>query len=125
MGSFGRHCTRSNSRTNVLVSAFPPTIGGSGCKLLSFKDRDEKLSVARASTTPLPEGSATSSGRDESSWAAKRVERSDKHTTTKPALEKKRARIIMEFPRSKSSQHSAFSVKPRGVEEVGMPRAEC
>src|SRR5215831_10093449 len=109
MGSFGRHCTRSNSRINVLVSALPPTIGGSGCKSLSFKDRDEKLSVARASATPLPEGSATSSGRDDNSWAARRVERSDRHTTTKPALEKKRARIIGNFLGVKAvcTQHSA------------------
>src|SRR5215472_11603646 len=98
MGSFGRHCTRSSSRINVLASALPPGTGGSACKWLSFKDREEKLSSARARAAPLPEGSATSSGRDESSWAAKRMERSHRQTTTKPVQEKRRARINGEFP---------------------------
>src|SRR6516225_4404757 len=110
MGSLGRHCTWSNSRTNVLVSALPPIIGGSTCKLLSFKDREEKLSVVRASIRPLPEGSATSSGRDEGSWAAQRVERSDRHTAARQMLKKRRVRIIRKsLGGAFSSQHSALS----------------
>src|SRR5215472_14198721 len=111
MGSFGRHFTRTNSRTNVLVSALPPTIGGSACRSLSFKDKDEKLSVARSRFTPLPDGSGTSPGKDADCWAANGRERIDSHTATKPMLEKGRMLIISRISLKEGNPHSAISTK--------------